>query len=1056
MFPWGRRGSASQAAGGDGLHHHQQDHDRTYINNKYDEDDILGAMKEIHYNNNHSRRLSNNVSSFHPTNASRYNTSNNHSNSNGQAGNEHGQSRSNRSSQRYSHLQNSNSNYGHHGHQQHDSVQSMQQFYHLHEYRRSEDHSSIRYYSTGEYHLDLTATSGEGYQEQQQGIYGYMQSSRTPDRDRERKVIVNRTSMDDPMDESEGQYSPPPPSRSATGAASISLTTAMPGTETGASPTQQQQRTVSNCDNNSPTNTVINKTLAKLTHQARHHTYSGSLASSTTSSILSSSSSSFSSSTAVSTTTSSVQLSPSSSPSPSSKTPQTPKTPQAPRSRMSSPAVTPFLSLPLPSTPRSGGDRYNTTTVINTTTALSASTGTLESPTTSTATTSPTATVATSNTLSSPSSSTSSPSTLNNRHSFHSLPGGGSPSSSSSSMLTMKTKVFEGDVNFNKKVSSPPSPSSPLSTFNSLPQPLSLQQCRQEYQVSRPMTVHLNSSPDGAGGGVGGTRRSMLITMENAYPMGDTDRQGNLMMPAIAATNGAATGSGKAGARTGTGVGTGSGAGGGGADGSNGGGENRTMEFGGMLSAEDDGDDEDTEPCYVFSVPHWETVKAGLLPTSKPARDALMATIILALITIALEAVLLHRHKVMTVSLTSSAPTSTASSGDGMSYEISFFRPLTVYYSIFILAEVFAVGLLWDAAIHKNSLQLVAFTLFEWCMVSYSGLQIWQHDQLIKDIRIPAEMLKGLGDNTTQMILFSQLGVQIAACLGITLLTWRLYSEFGWLVFQKLGADVSLRKMMKEYRLLFTLLKLDAFFFFGYAIQVAALTDMHWQKGLAEIAFAIPLSGIILLLGFCALRNENKVTMGGFISCLGLLIAYMIYRLVALYHTLTGDASTDPYFFSRKTMTVFATLTLFVTVLALVYAVVMLYNFNKGLKEAMQQYRVRRSGTVRSVTPSTHRASVNGGCGVSATGLQHSQHGLGGDVGVVGAGGKRLSNHHQSNGMSVMVALRSGSGSGSIIGGGNGGGGGGGKGSKRVSRRSLLHCEPVAAVPAMVERWSIE
>lgn len=550
----------------------------------------------------------------------------------------------------------------------------------------------------------------------------------------------------------------------------------------------------------------------------------------------------------------------------------------------------------------------------------------------------------------------------------------------------------------------------------------------------------------------------MLVRMENPYPMGDTDRQGNLMMPAMAATNGVATGVGKAGVRIGTGVSTVVGAGGGGADGGNGGGGYGMMEFGGMLNADGDGEDTSPEPRYVFSVPHWETVKAGLLPTSKPARDALMATIVLALITIALEAVLLHRHKVMTASLTGSDPTTGGSGGGGMSYEISFFRPLTVYYSIFILAEVFAVGLLWDAAIHKNSLQLVAFTLFEWCMVSYSGLQIWQHDQLVKDIGIPAEVLKTLDDKTTQMILFSQLGVQIAACLGITLLTWRLYSEFGWLVFQKLGADVSLRKMMKEYRLLFTLLKLDAFFFFGYAIQVAALTDQHWQKGLEEIAFAIPLSGIIILLGFCALRNENKVTMGGFISCLGLLIAYMIYRLVALYQTLTGDASTDPYFLSRKTMTVFAALTLFVTVLALVYAVVMLYNFNKGLKEAMQQYRVRRSGTIRSVTASTHRTSVNGGYGVSAASLQYPQHGLGADVGMVGAVGKRLSNRQQSGEMSGIVGLGSsiGGGSGSTIGGVNGGGGGGGKSSKRVSRRSLLHCEPVVVVPAMVERWPIE
>ncbi|KAF8923457.1 hypothetical protein BGZ58_002933, partial [Dissophora ornata] len=339
-----------------------------------------------------------------------------------------------------------------------------------------------------------------------------------------------------------------------------------------------------------------------------------------------------------------------------------------------------------------------------------------------------------------------------------------------------------------------------------------------------------------------------------------------------------------------------------------------------------------TQECTIFEE------QEELLPTSKQAREALMATIVLALLTIALESILLQRHKYMTASLT----------GTVGPYEISFFRPLTVYYFIFILAEVFAVGLLWDAAIHKNSLQLVAFTMFEWCMVSYSGLQIWQHDQLVKDIGIPDNVLMDLEDSNTRMILFSQLGVQVTACLGITLLTWRLYSEFGWLVFQKLGADMSLRKMLKEYRLLFTLLKLDAFFFFGYAIQIAALTDKHWQKGLIEVAFAIPLSAVIILLGFYALRHENKVTMGGFIVCLALLIGYMTYRLVALYSTVTGEPATDPYFFSRKTMTVFAALTLFMTILALIYAIVMLYNFNKGLKEAMRQYRIRRSGTIRS------------------------------------------------------------------------------------------------------------
>ncbi|KAF9897864.1 hypothetical protein BX616_004857, partial [Lobosporangium transversale] len=256
--------------------------------------------------------------------------------------------------------------------------------------------------------------------------------------------------------------------------------------------------------------------------------------------------------------------------------------------------------------------------------------------------------------------------------------------------------------------------------------------------------------------------------------------------------------------------------------------------------------EECSEPVFSCSIPDWQTFKAGLLPRSKHAREALLGTVILALVTIALETILLQRHRSMVITLIDGNVTA------GRPFEISFFRPLTVYYSLFILAEVFAVGLLWDAAIHKNSLQLVAFTLFEWCMVSYSGLQIWQHDQLVKDIGISDELLIHLGDIKTRTILFSQFGVQVTACIGITLLTWRLYSEFGWLVFQKLGADVSLRKMMKEYRLLFTLLKLDAFFFFGYAIQIAILTDKYWQKGLTEVAFAVPLSCIIILLGFCA------------------------------------------------------------------------------------------------------------------------------------------------------------------------------------------------------------
>lgn len=466
-----------------------------------------------------------------------------------------------------------------------------------------------------------------------------------------------------------------------------------------------------------------------------------------------------------------------------------------------------------------------------------------------------------------------------------------------------------------------------------------------------------------------------------------------------------------------------------------------------MLDQEHDGDD--VEACCSCAVPDWETFKAGLLPTSKQARETLLATVILALVTIALEAVLLQRHETMINGLTG------RTNSAGRPYEMLYFRPLVVYYILFILAEIFAVGLLWDAAIHKNSLQLVAFTIFEWCMVSYSGLQIWQYDQLIKDTGIPPDL--DMGDSNTRIVLFSQLGVQVMGCLGITLLTWRLYSEFGWLVFQKLGADVSLRRMMKEYRMLFTLLKLDAFFFFGYALQIAVLTDDRWQKGLIEVAFAIPLSAVIILLGFCALRNENKVTMGGFIACLALLIGYMSYRLVALWQTLTGDPATDAFFFSRKTMTVFAALTLLITILALINAIVMLYNFNKGLKEAMQQYRIRRSGTVRSTTGSVHRVSVNGS-GLLAIGMPGGHGGHGGHGVYGGYGGHDVIAMGYS-GTTLGSGLGPGFGAVSSTGAGSGGGGGGQRprqNSRQISRKSLVHYEVTTPTPLVSERWEIE
>ncbi|KAF9925153.1 hypothetical protein FBU30_005009 [Linnemannia zychae] len=143
------------------------------------------------------------------------------------------------------------------GHQQQDSVQSMQQFYHLYDYRRNEDHSSIQYYTTEDYRLDLNdmmsnEISNQGYQQQQQSESEYMHCPQTP----EQKLIMNRSSID--QIDGDVQFSPPPHTQSNTDATLSTTITEMIATmipttsEAKETPNQQNANANNNHNTNNP------------------------------------------------------------------------------------------------------------------------------------------------------------------------------------------------------------------------------------------------------------------------------------------------------------------------------------------------------------------------------------------------------------------------------------------------------------------------------------------------------------------------------------------------------------------------------------------------------------------------------------------------------------------------------------------------------------------------------------------------------------------------------------------------------------------------------------
>jgi hypothetical protein len=96
---------------------------------------------------------------------------------------------------------------------------------------------------------------------------------------------------------------------------------------------------------------------------------------------------------------------------------------------------------------------------------------------------------------------------------------------------------------------------------------------------------------------------------------------------------------------------------------------------------------------------------------------------------------------------------------------------------------------------------------------------------------------------TYEMILIA---IVVAGAILMTGLCWKLYHEFGWFIYKKLGADLRIAQMYRRHQIALTLLKFGVFFFIGYSVQLVVLTP-SWLNAIywIQIVFILPLSIIM-------------------------------------------------------------------------------------------------------------------------------------------------------------------------------------------------------------------
>ncbi|KAF9898008.1 hypothetical protein BX616_004614, partial [Lobosporangium transversale] len=124
-------------------------------------------------------------------------------------------------------------------------------------------------------------------------------------------------------------------------------------------------------------------------------------------------------------------------------------------------------------------------------------------------------------------------------------------------------------------------------------------------------------------------------------------------------------------------------------------------------------------------------------------------------------------------------------------------RSIPAYMIVFIFAQLFQLVFAWDAVRAQNTIELIGIVIFNLCCFAYSIFEISQtknslHMAAKEGFFVPEEKAMELQSKINP-------GLIVAICvIGLTqiLITWlayRLFKEFGWTIYKKIGADPTIR-----------------------------------------------------------------------------------------------------------------------------------------------------------------------------------------------------------------------------------------------------------------------
>ncbi|CAG8511194.1 4133_t:CDS:2 [Funneliformis mosseae] len=241
---------------------------------------------------------------------------------------------------------------------------------------------------------------------------------------------------------------------------------------------------------------------------------------------------------------------------------------------------------------------------------------------------------------------------------------------------------------------------------------------------------------------------------------------------------------------------------------------------------------------------------------------------------------------------------------------------------IFISFQIFQVWFCFNAIYNQNTIQIITIAAINFCCACLSIVQLLEVKKWYHDFESACSGQKTSERNhltidinhlTNDIPLIITLMVFATI---ISFLSWKLYRQFGWNIYKKIGGDISMQAI-------------ESCSVFGRILSVKGQEDKDLPKAFSSVHIGVTAMIIInQILGYRSIRKEMKL---GMILVCSFWVVIIIDFCILLRYSI-GTVTDSWYFY-----TVFLSVGITLSLLSLIWSVRVKNNFGKGLQDHIDQ-----------------------------------------------------------------------------------------------------------------------